>query len=164
MYIKNIYSFSDIPDFLYFLAAILEFWHYYLSDHAKIWYDNVLFHNKQLLFFMYIKIIYSFPDIPDFLYFLAAILVSMAAILDFQNFKILLSACISRAVRGHTCQISWSCDFKPLRYSDIGDFWKSKMAAKENWKSKFHLDVAHLDTLEVLHVKFRDRATSNFGY
>ena len=41
MYIKNIYSFSDIPDFLYFLAAILDFWHYYLSDHAKIWYDNV---------------------------------------------------------------------------------------------------------------------------
>jgi len=74
MYIKNIYSFSDIPDFLYFLAAILDFWHYYLSDHAKIWYDTVLFHNKQLLFFMYIKNIYSFSDIPDFLYFLAAIL------------------------------------------------------------------------------------------
>ena len=106
VYIKNIYSFSDIPDFLYFLAAILDFWHYYLSDHAKIWYDNVLSQNKQLLFFMYIKIIYSFSDIPDFLYFLAAILVSMAAILDFQNFKILLSACISRAVRGHSLCIS----------------------------------------------------------
>ena len=163
MYIKNIYSFSDIPDFLYFLAAILDFWHYYLSDHAKIWYDNVLSQNKQLLFFMYIKIIYSFSDIPDFLYFLAAILVSMAAILDFQNFKILLSTYLSRVVRGPTCQISWSCDFKPLRYRDIGDFRKSKMAAKKSWKSKFHSDIAQLDTLEVLHANFCDHATSNFG-
>ena len=69
-----------------------------------------------------------------------------------------------RAVRGPSCQISWSCDYKPLRYRDIGDFWKSKMAAKKYWKSKFHLDVAHLDTLAVLHVKFRNHATSNFGY
>ena len=74
MYIKNIYSFSDIPDFLYFLAAILDFWHYYLSDHAKIWYEYVLCPYKQLLFFMYIKNIYSFSDVLDFLYFLAAIL------------------------------------------------------------------------------------------
>ena len=63
-----------IPDFLNFLAAILDFWHYYLSDHDVIWYDYVSYHNKQLLFFMYIKNIYSFSDIPDFLYFLAAIL------------------------------------------------------------------------------------------
>ena len=34
--LTDIYSFSDISDFLYFLAAILDFCYYYLSNHAKI--------------------------------------------------------------------------------------------------------------------------------
>ena len=43
---------------------------------AAIWYEYVLFHDKQILFFMYmyIKIIYKFADIADFQYFLVAIL------------------------------------------------------------------------------------------
>ena len=45
-----------------------------MTDLAAIWYEYVLFHDKQLLFFMYNKHIYNFADIADFQYFLAAIL------------------------------------------------------------------------------------------
>ena len=87
MYIKNIYSFSDIPDFLNFLAAILNFWHYYLSDHNVIWYDYASYYKKQLLFFMYIKIIYSFSDIPDFLENRSKIAWRPSWIFENQNFN-----------------------------------------------------------------------------
>ena len=48
-----------------------------------------------------------------------------------------------------------------MRY--IGKFHFLVAAILDFRKSKFHTPHAHLGHLEVLHAKFYDRATSNFG-
>ena len=47
--------------------------------------------------------------------------------------------------------------------SYIGKFHYLLAAILDFRKSKFHTPHAHLGHLEVLHAKFYDRATSNFG-
>ena len=64
--------------------------------------------------------------------------------LGFSKIRNPINSCLSRAVRVSTCQISWLCDYKPLRYRDIGDFRKSKMAAKKYWKSPISLNLRDL--------------------
>ena len=49
------------------------------------------------------------------------------------------STWLKLGLRGPTCQMAWSCDFIPVRYREIGDFWKIQDGRQKKSKIKIPL-------------------------